>query len=371
MSYTDADVSAANAAMDKYRSGLDYEVGAALAVVGLSAERACKEIDIRNDMIRTAIAPAPRCDRSPRRAGSAARRSPRSSKRICSDRDAGSIPLDTQAAATGYRPERLCGHVSVVRRSPGSGRPCTRALSWRAPYRHGTPAMPRGVSGRLEAVGERLQAPCRAGGRGFRDPGGCRSGWDHCPCRAGGRGFGDLGGCCSGRGHCPCRAGGRGFGDLGGCCSGWDHCPCRAGGRGFGDLGGCCSGWDHCPCRAGGRTACTVRDLIDGHTEASGHSDPPTAMKTAGHHSPREGQGDRCTGSGYACVSPAHERAGNHAAHGSAAASVASEPRPDPPSSDGGGSSSCAPSSCAPSSCAPSSCAPSSGPVSATWASMS
>ena len=27
---------------------------AALAVVGLSAERACKEIDIRNDMIRTA-----------------------------------------------------------------------------------------------------------------------------------------------------------------------------------------------------------------------------------------------------------------------------------------------------------------------------
>ena len=54
MNYTDADVSAANAAMDKYRSGLDYEVGAALAVVGLSAERACKEIDIRNDMIRTA-----------------------------------------------------------------------------------------------------------------------------------------------------------------------------------------------------------------------------------------------------------------------------------------------------------------------------
>ena len=54
MNYTDADVSAANAAMDKYRSGLDYEVGAALAVVGLSAERARKEIAMRDDMIRTA-----------------------------------------------------------------------------------------------------------------------------------------------------------------------------------------------------------------------------------------------------------------------------------------------------------------------------
>ena len=54
MSYTDADVSAAIAGMDKYRSGLDYEVGAALAVVGLSAERAHKEIAMRDDMIRTA-----------------------------------------------------------------------------------------------------------------------------------------------------------------------------------------------------------------------------------------------------------------------------------------------------------------------------
>ena len=54
MSYSDADVSAANAALDKYRGGLDYEVGAALAVVGLSAERAHKEIAIRDDMIRTA-----------------------------------------------------------------------------------------------------------------------------------------------------------------------------------------------------------------------------------------------------------------------------------------------------------------------------
>ena len=54
MSYTEADVTAANIGMDKYRSGLDHEVGAALAVVGLSAERADKEIAIRDDMIRTA-----------------------------------------------------------------------------------------------------------------------------------------------------------------------------------------------------------------------------------------------------------------------------------------------------------------------------
>ena len=54
MSYTEAEVSAANAGMDKYRSGLDYEAGAALAVAGLSAERAAKEIAVRDDMIRTA-----------------------------------------------------------------------------------------------------------------------------------------------------------------------------------------------------------------------------------------------------------------------------------------------------------------------------
>ena len=54
MSYTEADVAAAEAGMDKYRAGLDYEVGVALAVVGLSAERADKEIAVRNDMIRTA-----------------------------------------------------------------------------------------------------------------------------------------------------------------------------------------------------------------------------------------------------------------------------------------------------------------------------
>ncbi|MDE0115688.1 MAG: hypothetical protein OXT07_03595 [bacterium] len=54
MSYRQADVSAAEAAMDKYRSGLEGEVGAALSVVGLSAERAHKETAIRDDMIRVA-----------------------------------------------------------------------------------------------------------------------------------------------------------------------------------------------------------------------------------------------------------------------------------------------------------------------------
>lgn len=54
MSYTAADVSAARAAMNKYRVELDGEVAAALAVVGLSAERAHKEAEIRDDMIRVA-----------------------------------------------------------------------------------------------------------------------------------------------------------------------------------------------------------------------------------------------------------------------------------------------------------------------------
>lgn len=54
MRYTDAQVSSATAAMEKYRSGEDGEVGAALAVVGLSAERVAKEAQIRDDMIRVA-----------------------------------------------------------------------------------------------------------------------------------------------------------------------------------------------------------------------------------------------------------------------------------------------------------------------------
>jgi hypothetical protein len=54
VSYSDADVSAATAAMDKYRGGVQGEAGAALVVVGLSAERAAKETRIRDDMIRVA-----------------------------------------------------------------------------------------------------------------------------------------------------------------------------------------------------------------------------------------------------------------------------------------------------------------------------
>ncbi|WP_419842323.1 hypothetical protein [Candidatus Poriferisodalis sp.] len=54
MSYTEADVSAAQAAMGKYRQEFDGEVAAALAVVGLSAERALKEVQLRDDLIRVA-----------------------------------------------------------------------------------------------------------------------------------------------------------------------------------------------------------------------------------------------------------------------------------------------------------------------------
>ena len=54
VSYTDAQVSSAVAAIDKYRGSETGEVGAALAVVGLSAQRAAKEAQIRNDMIRVA-----------------------------------------------------------------------------------------------------------------------------------------------------------------------------------------------------------------------------------------------------------------------------------------------------------------------------
>jgi hypothetical protein len=54
MSYSDAQVSAATAAMDKYRAGEEGEVGAALVVVGLSAERAAKEAETRDGMIRVA-----------------------------------------------------------------------------------------------------------------------------------------------------------------------------------------------------------------------------------------------------------------------------------------------------------------------------
>jgi MoxR-like ATPase len=54
MTYTDDQIAAALSAVNKYRAGDDTEVGAALAVVGLSAERAGKEAEIRDDMIRVA-----------------------------------------------------------------------------------------------------------------------------------------------------------------------------------------------------------------------------------------------------------------------------------------------------------------------------
>jgi hypothetical protein len=54
MSYTDERVSSAVAAIEKYRGGETGEVGAALAVVGLSAERVVREALIRDDMIRVA-----------------------------------------------------------------------------------------------------------------------------------------------------------------------------------------------------------------------------------------------------------------------------------------------------------------------------
>jgi len=54
MSYTDDEIFAATASLDKYRGGAEGEIGAALAVVGLSAARTAKEARIRDDMIRVA-----------------------------------------------------------------------------------------------------------------------------------------------------------------------------------------------------------------------------------------------------------------------------------------------------------------------------
>jgi hypothetical protein len=54
MSYAGAEVTAATAAMEKYRGAEQGETGIALVVVGLSAERAAKEAGIRDDMIRVA-----------------------------------------------------------------------------------------------------------------------------------------------------------------------------------------------------------------------------------------------------------------------------------------------------------------------------
>jgi hypothetical protein len=54
MSYSEAEVAAAATAMNKYRGNEGGEVGGALVVVGLSAERADKEARLRDDMIRVA-----------------------------------------------------------------------------------------------------------------------------------------------------------------------------------------------------------------------------------------------------------------------------------------------------------------------------
>ena len=54
MTYSDNEVLAATAEFDKYRGGVVGEIGAALAVVGLSAARTAKEARIRDDMIRVA-----------------------------------------------------------------------------------------------------------------------------------------------------------------------------------------------------------------------------------------------------------------------------------------------------------------------------
>jgi hypothetical protein len=54
MNYSGTEVSEAATMMEKYRAGQQGEVGAALVVVGLSAERAAKESQIRDDMIRVA-----------------------------------------------------------------------------------------------------------------------------------------------------------------------------------------------------------------------------------------------------------------------------------------------------------------------------
>jgi hypothetical protein len=54
MSYSEDELSAVTAAMEKYRATDEGEVGAALVVVGLSAQRAAKESRVRDDMIRVA-----------------------------------------------------------------------------------------------------------------------------------------------------------------------------------------------------------------------------------------------------------------------------------------------------------------------------
>ncbi len=54
MSYRNREVATATSAMEKYRGSDLGQAGAALVVVGLSAERAAKEAGILDDMIRVA-----------------------------------------------------------------------------------------------------------------------------------------------------------------------------------------------------------------------------------------------------------------------------------------------------------------------------
>jgi len=54
MSYREFDVATATGEMEKHRAGELGEIGAALVVVGLSADRVIKESQIRDDMIRVA-----------------------------------------------------------------------------------------------------------------------------------------------------------------------------------------------------------------------------------------------------------------------------------------------------------------------------
>lgn len=50
----EAETAAAATIIEKYRSGVDGEVGGALAVVGLSADRVQRETEMRDDLIRVA-----------------------------------------------------------------------------------------------------------------------------------------------------------------------------------------------------------------------------------------------------------------------------------------------------------------------------
>ena len=54
MRYSESDGDAATLAMERYRIDENAEVSAALVVVGLCAERAAKEAQLRDDMIRVA-----------------------------------------------------------------------------------------------------------------------------------------------------------------------------------------------------------------------------------------------------------------------------------------------------------------------------